>query len=522
MNVRPAEPRDVDAIRSVILAAYGHDYILPEMYDHEWLTRAACDDELVFLVAEKNGEIVGTASALLGTGDHDDLLSYLGRLVVAPAAQGQGVALALAEARIERVARLSHVAVSEVRASSRASQAVSKKLGLVPVGFEPLKFTSARRESLVVHSRLFDSAPRLRRNNPRVIPEAARLANLVMPWLGLPADAITIDEPQGFSTDATGLSFEPLTDELLPSALRLANLTGRSRELFGRSSLASGSFLLERPPVQHVVARRGDTIVGSIGFTHVHRDRRVHVTDLVATDDTVAGALLANVDRLATIDLAAAYVEFDVSAYAPALQRTLAALGYVPVVYLPAMVFEDVERLDIVRMARLTIPYDLDPMDLTERSALVKAVVDQGFERSAGVALALEATQNLALFEGLSEDERREIARLARVRTLRAGEPILSEGEMADRLLVLAEGEGEVRTKTGRRAAVHTGSTFGEIALLERSPRIADVFALTDCTTIEIDANALERVLTACPRLGTTLMRNLARGLSAKLREDSP
>ncbi|MBW2263820.1 MAG: cyclic nucleotide-binding domain-containing protein, partial [Deltaproteobacteria bacterium] len=63
-----------------------------------------------------------------------------------------------------------------------------------------------------------------------------------------------------------------------------------------------------------------------------------------------------------------------------------------------------------------------------------------------------------------------------------------------------------------------TGEIFGEMGLLEKTTRAADVVLTRDSRIIEIDMGRLERLTEARPRLGKLVMQNLARGLSEKLR----
>ena len=58
------------------------------------------------------------------------------------------------------------------------------------------------------------------------------------------------------------------------------------------------------------------------------------------------------------------YIEIDVSAHAPKMQRTLLELNFLSAAYVPAMVFHEVECLDIFRMFRLTKLQDLGPLQL--------------------------------------------------------------------------------------------------------------------------------------------------------------
>ena len=66
--------------------------------------------------------------------------------------------------------------------------------------------------------------------------------------------------------------------------------------------------------------------------------------------------------------------------------------------------------------------------------------------------------------------------------------------------------------------ALGEGEIFGEMGLLERTTRAADVVLTEDSKVIEIEIKRLVRLCEARPRLGKQVMENLARGLSAKLR----
>ncbi|NUM46285.1 MAG: hypothetical protein HUU38_16400, partial [Anaerolineales bacterium] len=57
-----------------------------------------------------------------------------------------------------------------------------------------------------------------------------------------------------------------------------------------------------------------------------------------------------------------------------------------------------------------------------------------------------------------------------------------------------------------------------EMALLEESSRVADVVLEGDCRVIEIDIDALNRLMDSRPALGYHVTKNLARSLSKKLR----
>ena len=74
-------------------------------------------------------------------------------------------------------------------------------------------------------------------------------------------------------------------------------------------------------------------------------------------------------------------VEVDVSAYDARLQATFYELGFRPIAYAPAMVFDEWERLDVVKMIKLNVPYEPGEMKLTERSKAMVSLVETGFIR---------------------------------------------------------------------------------------------------------------------------------------------
>lgn len=93
------------------------------------------------------------------------------------------------------------------------------------------------------------------------------------------------------------------------------------------------------------------------------------------------------------------------------------------------------------------------------------------------------------------------------------GSVIVREGDAADALYVLTDGEVEVtaRGELGAERHIRTMSSpsyFGEIGVLEHIPRTATVTALTDCRCERIDGDALLDTLTTAPA-SSSLMENV-------------
>jgi uncharacterized membrane protein len=100
------------------------------------------------------------------------------------------------------------------------------------------------------------------------------------------------------------------------------------------------------------------------------------------------------------------------------------------------------------------------------------------------------------LFEHLNDDDRARLAALIDVRSLAAGDTLFHAGEPGESLYVVRSGEVElfIKDTAGQRiplAIVGAGEIFGELALLDRSPRTATAVAMGDSELLELDRDDL-------------------------------
>lgn len=518
MEIREARDSDVEALRDLFIQVYGENYPYSDFYDTEWLKKSVYDDDTLMLVALHDTHLVGTGTVILNAGGYDDLVGELGRLVVEPTKRARGAAKALVDALIRRMERKVLFSFSETRTVHPGAQRLAEEVGWRVIGFEPMKYQLAQRESVAIYAHLQPMAVELRRNNPRVIPEVAVLADTALRNLSLPADAIVEEEPDGYPTER---EFETarLRERGVTPLLRIERGRVRNREIFGNFSLAHGFFNIADSDTHYLVARDKEAVLGAVGFTYDPIDRKIRIFELIEFDDAVKGFLLSQVDKLAREEFQAAYQEVDVSAYSPRMQRTLERLGFVPVAYCPSMVFENVERLDVIRMAKINFRYEPGPMRLLEGPMRMREIVERGFEdRLLGMTIT-EGVRHASIFRDLPEGDLYHLARVCSLRARKAGEQIIREGDMTDRLYILVDGHAEVRYQDRILGYVKPGEIVGEMSLVERhTRRSADVTLTTDATVIEIESAQLHHVMEKHPRLGYIVMQNLARSLSQKLR----
>jgi predicted GNAT family N-acyltransferase len=517
VDIREAKEHDVDRVKDLFIKVYGEDYPFTDFYSSDWLKKSVFGDDTLFLIAEDEGDLVATGSVILTAGDLNDMVGEMGRLITSPDKRSGGAATKLIGQALEQIQDSVQFAFGEARTVHPGAQKISESFGFFPCGFQAMKYRLAHRESVVFYGRLMGPAMELRRNNPRIIPEVSVMAQTVLKGMGLPVDAIVEDETAGYPT-AEACDIQRLEQRGVTPLLRIERGRVSGREIFGNLSLAYGFFRIDAHNSYYLVARDGDAVLGAVGFTHDPVDRKVRIFELIEFDDAVKGYLLASVDRIAREEFNVEYQEVDVSAYSPKIQRTFERLGFVPVAYCPSMVFENVERLDVIRMAKLSVPYDLGKLKLLDGPARMKEIVEKGLEdRLVGMEIT-EANRKAEIFSGLPDGELYHLARISTMREHPSGTVLARQGSRADMIYIIVEGMAEARSGEKVLGKLGEGEIFGEMGLLEKSPRTADVVLTSDAKVIEIDVGRLERLGEARPRLGKTVMQNLARGLSEKLR----
>jgi GNAT superfamily N-acetyltransferase len=520
IRVRTVAEADLPAVRDLFYRCYGEDYPYKEFYSDEWLKRSIYQDSYLFLLAEKGNQVVGTASVYFEVGAYSDLCGEFGRLAVDPDSRGAGVGTALMNARLEFAEKRLHFGLTECRTAHPFAQRISEKFDLRPIGFLPQKVLLDRRESLVMMGKPFGPARELRRNNPRVIPEAFLLGQQALENSGFRSDLIAVDDADDYPI-GSNFEVEELTESSLPSLLRIERGRLSRRQVFGNLQLSYGLFMLESRNSRYLVAKEDGRIVGAVGFTLDQVGRSIKVVELIDLRDDVAGFLLKELDHWARQKYQAEYIEITVSAYWPNIQRTLSNLGFVPVAYCPSFVFHEVERLDTIKMAKLYVPLDIDDAQLTDDSRVIFDLVRQGFEEKRLGISVNETTRQMAIFDGLEEGELTKIAGLCHVVERQTGEVILRAGEQGDVFYMLMNGRLDIYAPDNHTLIGHVnaGDFLGEISLVTKDPYNATAVAATDVKLIVLNHQDFENLINHYPRIGMKVMRNIAISVGDKLSE---
>ena len=124
-----------------------------------------------------------------------------------------------------------------------------------------------------------------------------------------------------------------------------------------------------------------------------------------------------------------------------------------------------------------------------------------------------EIISRVPLFSGLNGKHLRSISDKGRQVSFDAGEKIVRKGEPGDGLYLILEGDVEVRSGNRVLATISKNNFFGEIALLDKKPRSADIVAISPTTCFLITANSFERTIQKEPKIVFGIMKELSRRL---------
>jgi len=128
--------------------------------------------------------------------------------------------------------------------------------------------------------------------------------------------------------------------------------------------------------------------------------------------------------------------------------------------------------------------------------------------------------KRVPLFSKIADKELEKIAEIFHLKKYRKDEDIFSEGEVGDALYILVSGAVKVfrRSSDGRiktLAILEKGDFLGEMAILDREIRSANVKAVEDTEMLVIDRRDFEASLTSNPQIAFKIMETL----SARLRD---
>jgi len=92
----------------------------------------------------------------------------------------------------------------------------------------------------------------------------------------------------------------------------------------------------------------------------------------------------------------------------------------------------------------------------------------------------------IPIFSDLSEDEARRLATYATETSVAEGQILMKQGDYSVELIAIEEGTADVIRDGKKIASLKEGDLIGEMGLLERNPRNADVIATSPMRVLKL------------------------------------
>ena len=126
--------------------------------------------------------------------------------------------------------------------------------------------------------------------------------------------------------------------------------------------------------------------------------------------------------------------------------------------------------------------------------------------------------RRVPLFAGLTEPQLEALAAGSARRSYPKGRTIVAEGEPSQSMYILLAGRAKVQRSDSEGkevilAVLGSGEFFGEMSLIDDSPRSASVITLEPCEFMAVSKDAFKSMLMQSPDVAMNVMRGLVRRL---------
>lgn len=118
---------------------------------------------------------------------------------------------------------------------------------------------------------------------------------------------------------------------------------------------------------------------------------------------------------------------------------------------------------------------------------------------------------NISFYEqALTQELRSEFHPTAGFLHYRAGETIINQGDVADRVYTLLEGSADAVCDGVKVGEIHANEIFGALAVFTRQPRMASVVASSDCTVLAVRKEEFITLIEHQPQICLGLIEEMA------------
>jgi SulP family sulfate permease len=183
--------------------------------------------------------------------------------------------------------------------------------------------------------------------------------------------------------------------------------------------------------------------------------------------------------------------------------------------------WEFLEVMDVVKeIGNHFFFYDTDcALEWAEDHLLNSIVSTSGFD---DVALA-----NMDIMNDMDDDELNLLQQLLKREFWHQEQAVFREGNLETDLYIVLKGSVSIKkqlpdgVESKRLVTFGPGGVFGEMALIDKSPRSADAWADNDCELLRLPHAAFVKLCREHPQVANKLLTNIAKEISFKLRRTS-
>ena len=131
--------------------------------------------------------------------------------------------------------------------------------------------------------------------------------------------------------------------------------------------------------------------------------------------------------------------------------------------------------------------------------------------------MIIDTLRRLPLFAGLPDADMEWLSQHAEMVSIEAGANLIEEGQPGDSAYVVLDGEFEIIKRSNRQDIViavrESGQVFGEMALIEHSPRTATVRALRQSSVVKIGGDVFRQLLAQSPSASLSILETVSQRL---------
>ena len=139
-------------------------------------------------------------------------------------------------------------------------------------------------------------------------------------------------------------------------------------------------------------------------------------------------------------------------------------------------------------------------------------------------APALEELQKIPIFRRFTLAELKTVQQATQRQDVAQEEVLIAEGDRSDFICFVVDGRLDVikKTFTGEQIIINAlsrGQSFGEMALMEKSPRSATVKAVTPSSLVILSRAQFDALIRDHPEVAVKILMGISMLLSKKLRQ---